>query len=85
MREFRVVDYVRSDMLDTGSIRAFDMRPQKITAAEPYCLKCAKRAWPTRVQGRWDSERQATAIPFDPVYVEMSCGCTFGDKSRTRP
>lgn len=85
MREFTVRDWDRRDLLDVGTLAAFGMRPQKISAAEPYCLKCGEVAWPSRTLGRWDAERKATAIPFDVVYVEMSCGCAFGDELAANP
>lgn len=84
MRTFTVKDWTRGDLLRTGSVAAVNMRPQQIAAAEPYCLKCGDHAWPARVLGRWDSARKATALPFDPVWVVMSCGCTFGDAEAAR-
>lgn len=85
MKEFIVRDWDRLDMLDVGGVRAFGMRPQRIAAAEPYCLNCGANAWPIRCLGRWDADRKATAIPFDAVFVEMSCGCSFGDEALSQP
>ena len=85
MREFKVTDWDRTDLLATGLVEAFGMRPQRIAVAEPYCLACGKHAWPTRIFGRWDSERKATALPFDPVAVCMTCGCVAGNPTLAGP
>lgn len=82
-----VTHWRRGDFINTGSVEAFDMRPQKLRgAAEPFCLRCGENAWPNRVSGRWDEENGRTARPFDPVYVQMiPCGCEFGDDSLAHP
>jgi hypothetical protein len=85
VRRFIVEDWQYRDLLDTGDINAVGLRPQRIAAAEPYCKRCNRKAWPTRTLGRWDWTRRATAIPLDIVFVEMSCGCTFGDEQLARP
>ena len=51
----------------------------------PCCPTCGKPSQSDRVRGRWDPENQRTAIPFDPVWVRMSCGCTFGDSTLAEP
>ena len=81
-----VTHWQRGEFLNTGTVGAFDMRPQKLKgAAEPYCTRCGENAWPLRVSGRWDEANGYTARPFDPVYVRMSCGCEFGDDSLAYP
>ncbi len=85
MKEFVVRDISWSDLLPTGSVLAVGLRPQRLAAVESYCLRCGQQAWPVRTRGRWDEERGATALPYDPVSVEMSCGCKFGDESLANP
>lgn len=70
-----------------GNLPAAGIRPSRsVHVQETYCLMCDKSgAFPIRVVGRWDHERQATAIPFEPVAVFMSCGCIAGDPSLAEP
>jgi hypothetical protein len=85
VREFTVRDVEWNDLMSTGSLTCVGLRPQRISAAEPYCHKCDQVAWPIRTRGPWDEERQATAITDEVVWVLMSCGCTFGDDSLAEP
>lgn len=48
----------------------------------PTCPTCGKPTQTDRVRGRWDAEKGHTAQPFEPVWVRLSCGCTFGDSTR---
>lgn len=84
-RQLTVDDWQKSDVLDTGNVTAVGWRPQRIAATEPFCLNCKKVATPVLVRGRWDAEGGHTAIPFEPVFVRMSCGCEFGTKALALP
>lgn len=87
MRQITVHDAEPSDIRIQGDLPAAGLRPARgVHIRETYCLTCDKSgAWPTRVVGRWDHERQATAIPFEPVTVFMSCGCVVGDPALAEP
>lgn len=74
-----------TDLLNTGTLNAVELRPQHITVMKPHCTTCDTIAEPVRVAGRWDRDRGATAIPFDPVWVRMSCGCDHGDLAASHP
>lgn len=49
------------------------------------CPKCGAKTWVNLVQGRWDYDRAATKLPFEPVWVSLNCGCSFGDQSLAKP
>lgn len=83
--EFTVTHWTPSDLLETGPVECVGFRPQKINAEEPYCRRCGRTSRPMHVMGRWDFERNATALPFDPVWVRMTCGCEFGDMAFAEP
>lgn len=49
------------------------------------CPRCASTTLVGATKGRWDAERRATALPYEPVWVRLGCGCEFGDESLARP
>ena len=87
MRTLTVYDIEPSDLPKTGSLDAVGLRPNRsVRVRETYCKACgAGDVAAARIVGRWDSERAATALPFDPVAVFMTCGCVIGDPSLAEP
>jgi hypothetical protein len=86
MRQVTYLDAEPRDVPKTGALRAVGLRPNRdAIVRETYCLTCDKAASAGRILGRWDAERQATALPFDPVAVFMTCGCLVGDPSLAEP
>lgn len=87
MRTITVHDPEPSDLPFTGSLEAVGLRPSRsVFPRETYCRACDKSdAFVARIIGRWDANRGATALPFDPVAVFMTCGCVIGDPSLAEP
>lgn len=80
----------------TGSLGVGDVVELEPTIDHSAChqgtcrpaVKCPHTGKPTQVmltRGRWDEERQATALPYEPVWVKLACGCAFGDASKAAP
>lgn len=87
MRTLTVYDIEPSDLPKTGALEAVGLRPSRsVKVRETYCRSCdASDVAAARIVGRWDVERMATAIPFDPVAVFMTCGCVIGDPTLAEP
>lgn len=54
-------------------------------ASARLCPLCGNPSKPVEFVGRWYVEGGHTDIPFDPVWVRLSCGCEAGDKSLGMP
>jgi hypothetical protein len=78
----RAIGTVGRDALDVSKVVALPVkRDHSNCPLRRYCPTCEQWTEPSLVNGRWDPIRNATAIPFDPVWVRLFCGCTFGDES----
>jgi hypothetical protein len=86
VRTVTYLDAEPQDLPKTGDLRAVGLRPQRnVVARETYCMTCGEAAGARRIVGRWDSDRSATALPFDPVAVFMTCGCVVGNPTLAGP
>ena len=72
--------------LDAGSVVQLHYKNfHRECHLESVCPTCDQPARVTRVKGEWDNVNERTRMPFEPVWAQLSCGCTFGDESRAEP